>query len=44
MKGGKRTGAGRPKKDSKVLYKRVPAEKYDEIKARVEEMIKDKAD
>ena len=38
MRGGKRQGAGRPKKNSRVLFKRVPAEHYDEIKARVEEM------
>ena len=40
MRGGKRQGAGRPKNNSKVLYKRVPAEHYDEIKEVVIQKIK----
>ena len=40
MRGGKRQGAGRPKKNSRVLFKRVPAEHYDEIKEVVMEKIK----
>lgn len=40
MRGGKRQGAGRPKKNSRVLFKRVPAEHYDEIKEVVIQKIK----
>ena len=44
MKGGKREGSGRPKKDSKVYFKRVPTELYREIKEMVEKHLKEKAD
>lgn len=41
MKGGKRTGAGRPKGEpTRVLYKRVPSRLYKEIKEKLEELIK----
>lgn len=40
MRGGKRQGAGRPKKNSRVLFKRVPAEHYEEIKEVVNQKIK----
>ena len=44
MKGGKREGSGRPKKDTKPYFKRVPRALYDEIKELVEKYLKEKAE
>ena len=43
-RGGKRPGSGRPKKDTKPYFKRVPRELYNEIKELVEKYLKEKAE
>lgn len=39
-RGGSRPGSGQPKKETKVIYRRVPVKHYDSLVKELDEMIK----